>query len=180
MSPRFKALHRPTPEELASKFGLYDSSLVELCKYDKDEPLPNKIVSFFLNARTPYEAKAILSLKAEVESAHNAKIVFAGYEWVTLKLPGGSYTPDWSFLLDNGQWVRVEIKASKMQPGYKDARSKLRAAASLNPWDTFYEYRNQTRAEGGGWCLELVKPDKEWLATLNLAFIDWKDQSGLG
>lgn len=172
---KFKAIHKPTPDELAHKFGLTDTQLLSLCKYvdDKAGPNPNKIVSFFLDARTPYEAKALQFLKPAIEEETKKLIHFAGYEWVTFSLPGGSYTPDWSFLMDDNTWVRVEVKASRMQPGYKDARSRLRATASLNPWDAFYEFRMNTKAEGGGWALEKIRPDGMWLAQLQTAFRDW-------
>jgi hypothetical protein len=176
----FKAIRRPSPDELARKFGLSDQPLLTLCAYDgkPKETNLNKIVEFFLTARTPTEAKAIIFLKPILEETTGKKIVFSAYEWVTFSLPGGSYTPDWSFRMDDGSWVRVEIKASKMQPGYKDARSKLRATASLNPWDTFYEFRPRTKAEGGGWELELIKVDQSWLVNLSQAFSQWQQDLG--
>lgn len=176
MARKFTASHRPKPDELARKYGLSDQPILDLCTYDgrPADTNPNKIVEFFLEARTPTEARAIIFLKPMVEDATGKKIIFSAYEWVTFSLPGGSYTPDWSFLMDDNSWVRVEVKASKMQPGYKDARSKLRATASLNPWDTFYEFRPRTKAEGGGWELEFIKPDQSWLVNLEQAFTNWQ------
>lgn len=177
--PNFKLAHRPSPVELAEKYGLSDSSLLDLCNLDGHVPEPAKVVDFFLQAKTPYERKAFEFLKPALELETSRKIVFAGYEWVTFSLPGGNYKPDWSFLLDNGRWARVEIKASKMQPGYKDARSKLRAAAALNPWDLFYEFRMRTKAEGGGWFLEFIKPDLAWVSSLQVAFELWTADNGI-
>lgn len=174
---KFTAMHRPTPDELARKYGLSDSNLLDLCKYSDAPVNPNQIVEFFLTARSPYEKKAMLFLPAVIEEEVGHKIIFAGYEWQAFSLPGGHYTPDWSYLLDDGSWVHVEVKASKFQPGYKDARSKLRAAASLNPWAKFFEFRKHTIKDGGGWECEFIKPDAGWLQNLNIAFQKWNEEN---
>jgi hypothetical protein len=100
--------------------------------------------------------------KILIESETNNRVIFTGYEWYTFKLPGGSYTPDYNYLMENGLWVMVEIKHGKHQPNYRDARSKLRAAAALNPWFVFYE----CRCEGGNWVLERIYPDKGYVKQL--------------
>lgn len=87
-------------------------------------------------------------------------VIFWGYEWVSFHLPGGSYTPDFLYLLGSGQQVYVEIKGSRKQANYRDARSKLRGAATLNPWFWFYEARLARNA----WEFERVPPDPAWLA----------------
>ena len=61
------------------------------------------------------------------------------YEPFTIKLPGGKYTPDFLHILANGTIVFVEIKGSRKQPNYRDARSKLRAAAEIHPWADWIE-----------------------------------------
>ena len=179
MSKRFTPAKRPTPDIIANRYGLYGTQLFDICSYDGKPPNGNQVVEFFLRARTQTEKKALETLRPDIEAETNARIVFSGYEWITFSLPGGSYTPDWCFLLDNGKWVRVEIKASKMQPGYKDARSKLRAAASLNPWDLFYEYRRRRVIDGGGWILELVPPSPRWLQNLDQAYKNWGFQQDM-
>ena len=55
------------------------------------------------------------------------------YEPVTWNLPGNRYTSDFCAILSDGRVVFVEVKCSKRQRGYRDARSKLRAAAALHP-----------------------------------------------
>ena len=75
------------------------------------------------------------------------------YEPVTFNLPGNRYTPDFQHLLEDGRIVYVEIKGSKHQKGYRDARSKLRAAAELHPWFTWIE----ARQERGSWIVEVIK-----------------------
>lgn len=73
------------------------------------------------------------------------------YEPVTLKLPGGSYTPDFLYVFDDGLTAFVEVKGSTKQRGYRDARAKLRAAAELYAiWD-FYEVR-----PGATWTVEKI------------------------
>lgn len=68
-------------------------------------------------------------------------------------VPGGRYTPDFLHILQDGRLVLVEIKGSKRQPNYRDARSKLRAAAELYPWAAWVE----ARVDGRGAC------EIEWL-----------------
>jgi hypothetical protein len=68
-----------------------------------------------------------------------APVVQTYYEPFSIKLPGGSYTPDFLHILDNGGMIFVEIKGSKHQRNYRDARSKLRAAAALHPWADWIE-----------------------------------------
>ena len=81
-----------------------------------------------------------------------ARVMDTRYEPVTLRVPGGKYTPDFLHILENGQMVFVEIKGSKHQRNYRDARSKLRAAAAVYPFWTFCE------AVGGrnGFMLEVI------------------------
>ena len=52
------------------------------------------------------------------------------YEPESFNIPGGRYTPDFRAIMDNGLIVFVETKGSRKQRGYRDARSKLRAAAA--------------------------------------------------
>ncbi len=83
----------------------------------------------------------------------NERVSVTLYEPVSFKLPGGSYTPDFLHITEKGQMFFVEIKGSKHQKGYRDARSKLRAAAELHPWFTFLEVRQ----ENGDWTVERIK-----------------------
>lgn len=55
------------------------------------------------------------------------------YEPVTWNLPGNKYTPDFVAILEDGRIVQVEVKGSRKQRGYRDARSKLREAAAMHP-----------------------------------------------
>jgi hypothetical protein len=67
------------------------------------------------------------------------RVMLSQYQPVTFHLPGGRYTPDFLHILADGRLVFVEIKGSTHQRNYRDARSKLRAAAELYAWTTFYE-----------------------------------------
>ena len=80
------------------------------------------------------EGNGMLYVSLEFDGA---RVLRMDYEPETFNLPGGSYTPDFRCILETGQVIFVEIKGSKKQKGYRDARSKLRAAAELNPMYTF-------------------------------------------
>lgn len=101
-----------------------------------------------------------------IHAMHGEAVVFWGYEWMSFKLPGGSYTPDFLYLLADGRLVFVECKGSKNQANYRDARSKLRAAATLNPWFWFYEVRIEKSAWNSAWNIERIEPDQLWLSGL--------------
>lgn len=60
-----------------------------------------------------------------------SKVLRLVYEPITFNLPGNRYTPDFMAVLADGRVVFVEIKGSTKQRGYRDARSKLRAAADM-------------------------------------------------
>ena len=66
-------------------------------------------------------------------------IALTQYHAFTLHLPGGSYTPDFLHVTSDGRMLIVEVKGSTKQRNYRDARSKLRAAAELYRWAVFYE-----------------------------------------
>jgi hypothetical protein len=117
----------------------------------------------FLTARSSVEQKWAYSGKLHVSLFFESQVVFGGYEWFSFKLPGGEYTPDWCYLLKDGRWVMVELKGSQFQPNYRDARSKLRAAATLNPWFTFVEARP---ARGATWEIEIIKADELYMSVL--------------
>ncbi len=70
-----------------------------------------------------------------------APVVLTQYHPLTFHLPGGSYTPDFMHIMADGRLVVIEVKGSRKQPNYRDARSKLRAAQALYPWATWYEAR---------------------------------------
>jgi|GEM_PF-5088163 len=86
-----------------------------------------------------------------LQEALDTEVVAIFYEPVRWKIPGGHYTPDWLCLLETGMVVFVEVKGSKRQKGYRDARSKLRAAAAMYPWFTWCE-----AVEEDGWLVEVL------------------------
>lgn len=155
----------PTSLTRMMKYGVDEGSIEEINHLSNDVPVPIKaqdVVGFFLNARSNEEKEWNQFGKQLVEAETGNKALFAGYEWLSFKLPGGSYTPDWAYFMSDGSWVFVEIKASKFQKGYRDARSKLRAAATLNPWFVFYE----AMRDRGFFALEKIERDEGYTNNL--------------
>jgi len=89
--------------------------------------------------------------QAILREAFDAAVVVMFYEPVRWKIPGGHYTPDWLCLMETGMVVFVEVKGSKKQEGYRDARSKLRAASAMYPFVTWCEV-----VEEDGWRVEVL------------------------
>ena len=83
------------------------------------------------------------------------------YEPMSFRLLGETYKPDFMHLLEDGRVVFVEVKGVFIgakgkkiyMKSYRDARSKLRAAAEMHPWFTWIE----ARQEHGGWIVEIIK-----------------------
>ena len=75
------------------------------------------------------------------------------YEPCKWKIAGGWYTPDFMAIMEDGNVVFVEVKGSKRQRNYRDARSKLRAAAATYPMFTWVEV-----VQEGGWQVEVLNP----------------------
>ncbi len=89
------------------------------------------------------------------------------YEWITLNIPGGKYTPDFFVLFEDGTIGFVEVKqeattrsGKKYYAGssYRDSRSKLRAAAELNPWFRFFMAVYNSR--DASWRIEPIVPTR--------------------
>ncbi|MBX3004538.1 MAG: hypothetical protein KF821_01775 [Anaerolineales bacterium] len=76
------------------------------------------------------------------------------YEPMSFSVPGGRYTPDFLHILSTGEQVFVEIKGSRRQTNYRDARSKLRAAAEVYPYFHWVEALAPSR--NTGWKLEQI------------------------
>jgi len=73
------------------------------------------------------------------------------YEPMRFKIPGGNYTPDFLAVCADGTMILVEIKGSRKQRNYRDARSKLRAARATYPYFTWCEV-----VEQDGWKVEVL------------------------
>ncbi len=80
-----------------------------------------------------------------------SSVVLMLYEPCRWKIPGGHYTSDFMAVLEDGRVLFIEVKGSKRQKGYRDARSKLRAAAVTYPMFTWLEV-----VEELGWTIEVL------------------------
>lgn len=145
--------------DMMRKFGIDLSYADEIAKFiENGEPVSpggKKLVDFLLSARSEWEYRWSCVGRELIGSRFGAGVIFAGYEYISFRVPGGSYTPDFFYVLSDGRCVLCEIKASKHQSGYAYARAKLRAAASLNPWFVFVEARMESKE----WAIEVIEAD---------------------
>ncbi len=95
-----------------------------------------------------WENLAILILEDEFK----LRVIYAAYEPLTFNIPGGKYTPDFLYLLENGEHVLIEVKSKRRLQSYRDSRAKLRAAAELYP---FYHWFMAT-AHADAFVLERI------------------------
>lgn len=165
--PRKSRGVRPDIQSLVNKFGIDVSPIKQVSEYYKTEfnDIAGDFVSFLLAARSSNEVRVKTAIRHYLMDQGRIPI-FIGYEWMSFKLPGGSYTPDFSVLLNTGVWVHFEAKGSHFQSNFKDSRSKLRAAASLNPWAEFVWIIPKPIKAGGGWDIEVIKPDPRFLQVM--------------
>ena len=96
-----------------------------------------------LEARWAQEGALVL------QHDYGERVLLMLYEPLTFNLPGNNYTPDFMCILGDGKILFVETKGSRRAKNYRDARSKLRLAASVHSWATFIEARYNN-----GWLLE--------------------------
>lgn len=63
-------------------------------------------------------------------------VIQATYEGISFQIPGGSYTPDFYVVMENGVFhfqLCVEVKGSRHQAGYRESKQRLNAVAALYP-----------------------------------------------
>jgi hypothetical protein len=93
-----------------------------------------------------------------LEEMCEEKVVMVQHPSLTYPIPGGHYTADFLYFMASGLRINVEVKGSKFQKGYKDARARMRAAASLHPYDRFI----MAMPFMGDWELDLEEPTGEY------------------
>jgi len=86
-----------------------------------------------------------------LEAHFESRVMWLAYEPMRFRVPGGHYTPDFGAVLEDGRMVFVEVKGSRKQKGYRDARSKLRAAAEWYAMFTWIEV-----VEEDGFAVEVM------------------------
>lgn len=119
-------------------------------------------LSFVMAGRSKSEMQWRGIGDAVMQDEVGSPVVWSGYEWVTFRVPGGMYTPDFIYIFENNEIAFVEIKGSKKQRGYVSTRQKLRATASLNPWFYFFE----AVGSGSNWNVELVEPELRFVENI--------------
>lgn len=177
--PRRTFHQRMTKEKKALKFGVNTTPLEKLQAYmrlNTEMKVKKACVDFFLAADSSVEQRWSKIGRGYVEQMRGESVIFSAYHWFTFILPGSKYTADWYYLMEGGAWVIVEVKASKMQDNYRDARSKLRQAATFNPWFDFYEAMPDRKEGIGGWHFEYIEPDLDFLSTFSEVMGAWTNE----
>lgn len=154
-----------TLEKKVEDFGL-SMPVIELIKSqygktNKSATLIRGFAKFMLVAESREELKWRPFAKAVLGEIFESSVRFEKAKYVTFNLPGNNYKPDFTYILEDGQYVNVEVKGSVFQPGYRDARSKLRMCATLNPDQRFVEVM-PNKESLNGWSIELIEPDKDY------------------
>lgn len=119
-------------------------------------------LSFVMTGRSDSEVQWRAIGESLLADKIGSPVVWVGYEWVTFRVPGGTYTPDFMYIFENGSVAFVEIKGSKKQRGYTTTRQKLRATATLNPWFYFFEVVGR----GMNWQIESIEPEERFVQNI--------------
>jgi hypothetical protein len=84
------------------------------------------------------------------------KIIHLDYHPVAFLLPGETYKCDFLALACDGSQYFVECKGTNKSKNYRDARSKLRAAAARFPYWNFLEARWPDQRRELAWEIERI------------------------
>jgi hypothetical protein len=101
-----------------------------------------------------------------LEDFYQQKVVLWKPKAITWQLPGARYSPDYLYIFEDGMRLNVEVKGSTFQPGYKDARAKMRMAATLYWIDRFMMVMPVPGTVR--WELDEILPDKEFQTDLHV------------
>lgn len=89
------------------------------------------------------------------------RVVEMRYESIVFVLLGASYKCDFLLICEDGETMFVECKGTRRDYNYRDARSKLRAAAALHYYWTFVLAEWPEQKEGDlAWKLTLINPEE--------------------
>lgn len=164
----------PTKRTLQNKLDSFGMSyqavtMIEgLTTYLRPAQAVRMMANYLLAAESREEVRWRSEGIPQIEQHFGLKVVVDRSKAYSFKLPGGVYTPDFFYILEDGQRVHVEVKGSKRQPNYRDARSKIRIAATLYWWDVFCEVRWENRE----WTVERILPDTDYATELQ-EFMDF-------
>lgn len=164
----------PVNKSLAVKvdsFGLSTKAITlmqEQYPKAKLDVIVRGFAKFMLPAESSVEAKWLLFSRSVIEGnfPETGGMFLERIRPISFHLPGGVYTPDFYYIMRDGTRIVVEVKGSKFQPNYRDARGKLRAAATLNPDFIFAEVMPNKECKNG-WSVEVVEPDEDYGKFLN-------------
>lgn len=98
-----------------------------------------------------------------IQDYFDQKVALCKPKAQSYNLPGGRYSPDYLYILEDGTRVVVEVKGSKFQKGYRDAVAKMKAAATLHWYDKFM----LVMWANGHWELTEILPDKDFITELH-------------
>lgn len=120
-----------------------------------------KIGAEMSRAERAFQAEGKDAWMTATAVAEDEQIARMMYEPVSFRLPGGSYTPDFQIVTTLDRLAYIEVKMSVFAKGYRDSKSKLRAAACLHPEIEFYEARWEMdkKTKKRAWKIMPIPPD---------------------
>lgn len=130
---------------------------------------------FLLKAESPFEKRWLNFDKVVIEDTFGSPVLIMRPKPCTFNLPANKYTPDFLYILEDGQRIYVEIKGSKFQHGYQDAIAKMRMTSTLYYYDTFVEVMPDKEAKNG-WKVTVIPPDVEYGGILTELYNQLKEE----
>lgn len=165
---------RPSRVQLVNKYG-FSLQGIRIMQTVTPFLSPSKLVEgwagFLLKGDSREEVRWQAMGVPLLEKQYNMPVVLWKPKAFSFNLPGGRYTPDFFYIFENGLRLHVEVKGSRLQAGYRDARAKMRAAATLFWFDNFM----LAVWEQGAWQLELIEPDKDFQTELQVLAEEVRD-----
>lgn len=116
---------------------------------------------FLLKAKSSYEKRWLQFDKVVIEDYYETKVQIIRPKPLSFHLPANVYTPDFMYILDNGDTLYIEVKGSEFQHGYRDSVAKLRMTATLF---YFWKFAIAMPDKNGknGWKIIPIEPDEEY------------------
>lgn len=156
---------RATKDQLINKYGFSTQALhvmQDVTPFRTLRTLVEDWAKFLLKSESLEEQRWQVLAKALLEEHYKMKIVLWKPKAMGFVLPGGTYKPDFFYIFEDGTRLHVDVKGNRFQKGYRDARAKMRASATLYWFDRFMV----AVWDKGTFALEQIDPDKDFKTEL--------------
>lgn len=153
--------------DLISNYGFSTASIAVIKKFTLPATkqqlglVLKGFAKFLLSAESSFEKRWLQFDKVVIEDYFGGEVQIIKPKVLSFNLPANTYTPDFMYVMKNGDIVFVEVKGSPFQQGYRDSIAKLRMCATLNYYWKFIMVMPDKESKNG-WKVTEIPPDEEY------------------